>query len=290
MAIITQHHGPTLKKLYVQFDGVQLSEVFPFFPDLPSLEDLGMFIESHPSDVELLCGPVMPKLRVLSIKAYPPGEYLTQWLNSASFPMLKEVNLDSSGAQWPRMSPFMSRHGPSLTTLGFSYESIGVATEVFPHTPNLKFVKVGTIPLYKGDIVEGFRRLPCSVTVIRCSNFGCQLGYYATFLEQFRAAIEQLPPERALSAIQIVQHSGQVPFRWKDALKLADKRRLDTWDVFTKTAVRLLELGVAVLGSDGVSLTDALAEEVDSGNAPAGDCVSDVESPEDVLGGITLGE
>ena len=260
MASIARSHGSQLTKMVMHFGGdIHTSERLLLLNHFTALTELRLSVsDSYSIEIEPLD---LPNLRSLELVTEPATGKLLAWLTHWNMPVLsafaylKPPDRYSYGMRHKRLlAAFMARHGAGLKTV--TIDCTAPKLTVFPYTPSLDIYKQCDIP----EVIEG---LPISVTQIFTCEFGQNLGYQVLRLECLFQTVQSLPPERSLHTIRMVsrdKYLGGSPFLWREKMKWADTRRINTWKDFNKYAKGLLELGVSMLDEQNVVLTDVLEE------------------------------
>lgn len=260
MTSIARSHGSQLTKMVMHFGGdIHTSERLLLLNHFTALTELRLSVsDSYSIEIEPLD---LPNLRSLELVTEPATGKLLAWLTHWNMPVLsafaylKPPDRYSYGMRHKRLlAAFMARHGAGLKTV--TIDCTAPKLTVFPYTPSLDIYKQCDIP----EVIEG---LPISVTQIFTCEFGQNLGYQVLRLECLFQTVQSLPPERSLHTIRVVsrdKYLGGSPFLWRDQMKWADTRRINTWKDFNKYAKGLLELGVSMLDEQNVVLTDVLEE------------------------------
>ncbi|KAI4929978.1 hypothetical protein J4E85_004599 [Alternaria conjuncta] len=174
-------------------------------------------------------------------------------------PKLSAFAIRKPHDNWRKLSnlpAFMAKYGAGLRMLQFDDSQLANMSEVFDHTSSLEVFDTF-------DATGPLCDVPVSVTQIVLRRFPENIGYGVQTLESLLQVVGSLPPDRKLHAIRMCSVNDYLerePFLWREKMKVADTRRMETWKRFRYNVKKMLDLGVSLLDQQGVALANVLIE------------------------------
>ena len=261
IAAVVHSHGPQLTKLSIDIGGrsVRIQEALSLLKHFTALRDLHLGVSGQTRDLNKVEASELPKLRLFELAAEYSTNELLGWLTRSAMPKLSAFAIWKPHDIWRELSnlpAFMAKHGAGLRTLQSDDSQLANMSEIFDHTCSLEVFDTF-------DTRGPLGNLPASVTQIVLRQFPENIGYGVQTLESLLQVVGSLPPDRKLHAIRVCSindYLGAKSFLWREKMKVADTRRMETWKRFRCNVKKMLDLGVALLDQQGVALADVLRE------------------------------
>jgi hypothetical protein len=181
------------------------------------------------------------------------------WSTHSLMPKLSTLRLkvvdDGHGVSLITASSFLKRNGANLTTFGYAAPSQNPAEDVFPHTPRLEYVELGSL-FQKKDILQ---YLPTSVVDVTFSMLEQNINHVLNITMGMMASVEDLPIGSKLSTFTAVIDRASldnVSFSQASAGKKPNDKRVEVLDRWVK---HLSAGRIRVLDEEGTDLKNVIA-------------------------------
>lgn len=261
IAAILRSHGSQLTKLSIDIGGrpVSIQEALPLLKHFTALRDFHLGVSGRTRNLDDVEPSEFPHLRLIKLAAEYATNELLGWLTHSAMPKLSALAIWKPHDIWRELRnlpAFMAKHGAGLRMLQFDDSQLANMSEIFDHTSSLEVFDTFDTRGHLGN-------LPVSVTQIVLRQFPENIGRGVQTLESLLQIVGSLPQDRKLHTIRmcsINDYLGAKPFLWREKMKVADTRRIETWKRFRYNVKKMVDLGVSLLDQQGVTLADVLGE------------------------------